>query len=129
TVPSFHSRRFMGVDMGVLHRAATFDTVSWFIPGRGFLDAPIGLEEDVLISPGTDRGQHALAARYDAWAGRIWIPARGSLVATDIWTSGYLGNVRNNHVDRFAVSAYRESNRGFMGGRLAFEQLLEVDPD
>ena len=129
TMPSFHSRRFMGVDLGLLHRAAEFDTVSWFVPNRGFLDTPLGFEEDVLIAPGTDRGQHAFAARYDAWAGRIWIPARGHIVTTDAWTSGYLGHVRNNHIDRLAISEYHEGRRGFWGGRLMFEQLLEVDPD
>jgi hypothetical protein len=129
TVPSVHSRRFMGADIGLMHRAAAFDTVSWFIPSRGFLDTPMGFEEDVLIAPGTDRGQHALAARYDAWAGRMWIPTRGYLVTTDIWASGYLGNVRNNHVDRVAMSGYHESSGGFVGTRLMFEQLLEVDPD
>jgi hypothetical protein len=119
----------MGVDLGLLHRAADFDTVSWFVPNRGFLDTPLGFEEDVLVAPGTDRGQHAFAARYDAWAGRVWIPARGHIITTDAWTSGYLGHVRNNHIDRLAISEYHEGRRGFWGGRLMFEQLLEVDPD
>lgn len=124
-----HSRSFVGIDAGVQHRAAQFDTVSWFVPNRGFLDTPTGFEEDVLISTGRDRGQDAVAARYDVWAGRVWIPRRGHILTTDVWASGYLGNVRNNHVDRIAVSEYNQAARGFWGGRLMFEQLLEVDPD
>ena len=124
-----HSRRFIGLDVGVLHRAAEFDTVGWFLPRRGFLDTPIGFEHDVLVGPGKDRGQHEIAARYDAWAGRIWIPRRGRVLTTDVWTSGYVGNVRNNHIDRLAISEYNEASHGFWGGRLMFEQLLEVDPD
>jgi hypothetical protein len=129
TMPSLHSRRFMGVDLGLLHRAAEFDTVGWFVPTRGFLDSPRGFEEDILVSPGTDRGEHAFAARYDAWAGRIWIPERGRMLTADIWTSGYAGHVRSNHIDRVAINEYNEARGGFWGGRLMFEQLLELDPD
>ena len=127
--PTVHSRRFIGWDAGLLRRAADFDTVSWFIHDRGFLDVPVGTEGDLLVSPGWDRGQHAAAARYDGWLGRVWIPSRGRVVTADAWTSGYLGDVRANHIDRLAVSAYREAAHGFWGGRLMFEQLLELDPD
>jgi hypothetical protein len=129
SVPSLHSRHFVGSDYGVLHRAAAFDTVSWFIPNRGFLDTPMGFEGDALVALGTDRDQYAFAARYDMWAGRVWIPARGALVTTDAWISGYVGNVRENHVDRLAVSEYHQAAGGFVGSRLMFEQLLNVDPD
>jgi hypothetical protein len=129
TMPSFHSRHFAGFDVGLAHRAAAFDTVSWFIPNRGFLDTPIGFEEDVVVSPGTDGGQHAAAARYDAWAGRVWTGQRGNLLTADLWTSGYVGSVRKNHVDRIGITDYREAAGGFVGARLMLEQLLEVDPD
>jgi hypothetical protein len=128
-VPAVHQRRFMGVDMGILHRAAQFDTVSWFVQRRGFLDIPNGFEEDMMISPGRDRAQHAAAARFDAWGGRMWIPRRGQLVTADAWTSGFLGNVRANQMDRVSVAAYQEARDGFLGGRVMFEQLLQLDPD
>jgi hypothetical protein len=129
TTPVFHSRRFVGVDVGLLHRAAVFDTIGWFIPNRGFLDIPVGVEHDALLAPGYDRGQHEVTARYDAWLGRIWIPTRGHVLVADAWTSGYLGNVRPNHIDRLSISEYNEAWHGFWGGRLMFEQLLELDPD
>jgi hypothetical protein len=129
TTPSFHSRRFTGIDLGLARRAAAFDTVSWFVPSRGFLDTPVGFEGDAVVAPGRDRGQRALATRYDLWAGRVWIPVRGSVVTTDVWTSGYIGDVRKNHVDRVAVNEYHQAPGGFAGSRLMFEQLLEIDPD
>lgn len=129
TMPMFHSRRFVGVDLGLMHRAATFDTVGWFVPNRGFLDVPIGFEHDALLSPGYDRGQHAGTARYDGWLGRVWIPSRGHVLIADAWTSGYLGDVRANHIDRLGVSEFNEAAHGFWGGRAMFEQLLELDPD
>jgi hypothetical protein len=127
--PAMHQRKFVGLDVGLLHRAAVFDTASWFADGHGFLDVPVGFEGDVILAPGTDRAQHAAATHYDAWIGRMWIPNRGQLITTDVWTSGYFGNVRANHTDRVAVNAYADTWRGFWGARLMFEQLIELDPD
>ncbi|MEO7087066.1 MAG: hypothetical protein ABI442_02650 [Gemmatimonadaceae bacterium] len=127
--PEVHRRQFVGLDFGILRRAAQFDTASWFAGGRGFLDIPLRVESDVLIGVGDDRAQHAAAVRYDAWAGRMWMPHRGSLLGVDAWTSGYIGDVRLNHIDRASVSAYTEAPRGYWGARMMFEQLLELDPD
>ena len=82
-----------------------------------------------MIAPGSDRVQHATAARFDAWAGRMWMPAPGHLVTTDAWTSGFVGNVRANQIDRLAVTAYEATGDGYAGGRVMFEQLLALDPD
>lgn len=124
-----NARAFAAAEFGVSRRAATFDTASWIVPNRGFLDVPLGVEGDVLFAPGHDRGQDALAARYDAWVGRMWMPTRGHLVAVDAWTSGFLGNVREDHISRLSVIASGESWRGFWSSRLFVEQLLQVDRD
>ncbi len=129
TAATTRSRAFAGVDLGLSRRAAVFDTVSWIVPKRGLLDVPVGLEGDVLVAPGHDRAQHAYAARYDAWIGRVWMPTRGRLITADAWTSGFLGNVREDHISRASVSAYGEAWRGFWGGRVLIEQLLQVDRD
>ena len=123
------ARAFAAVEFGVSRRAASFDTASWIVPNRGFLDVPLGFEGDILFAPGRDRGQDALAARYDAWIGRMWMPARGHLIAVDAWTSGFLGNVREDHISRLSVVASGEARRGFWSGRLLVEQLLQVDRD
>jgi hypothetical protein len=59
----------------------------------------------------------------------VWLPHRGALITTDAWASGFLGDVRPNQIDRLSISAYHEARRGFWGGRILFEQLLELDPD
>lgn len=127
--PAMHQRKFVGLDLGLLHRAAIFDTASWFADGHGFLDIPVGFEGDVALGSGVDRAQHAAATHYDAWMGRMWIPRRGQLVTTDVWASGFIGNVRANHTDRVAAAAYSDTRRGFWGARVMFEQLIDLDPD
>ncbi len=129
TNPQIDRRRFAAVDLGVARRAAQFDTVSWFANGRGFLDIPLGIEGDGLVAPGGDAAQHAAAARYDLWLGRIWLPSRGSLITMDAWTEGFFGAVRANHIDRLAMTAYADASHGFWGTRLLFEQLQQLDPD
>src|SRR5262249_38902084 len=57
-------RDFFGINLGLLRRAARFDTLGWLADGRGFLDIPVGVESDLLLSPGVDRDQHASALRY-----------------------------------------------------------------
>lgn len=129
TAATTRARAFAGVEMGVSRRAAMFDTASWIVPNRGLLDLPIGLEGDLLVAPGHDRVQRADAARYDVWIGRMWMPTRGRLITADAWTSGFLGNVREDHISRASVSAYGEAWHGFWGGRVLMEQLLQVDRD
>ncbi|HEX3865217.1 MAG TPA: hypothetical protein VHV78_00640, partial [Gemmatimonadaceae bacterium] len=128
-IPAEHRRGFMGMDVGLSHRAAAFDTASWFAARRGFLDIPLGVESDVLAGGGNDRDQHADAARYDGWVGRMMIPRRGTLLDLQAWTSGYLGDVRANHIDRFSLAGYAEAPNGFWGARAMFEQLLQLDAD
>jgi hypothetical protein len=128
-VSTLHTRRFVGADVGLMRQTARFDTVSWFAPHRGFLDVPVGFEGDALVSLGRDRGQDATAARFDGWLGEVWIPARGTLIVADGWVSGFLGNVRPNHVDRLAISAFQEATRGYWAGHASFEQMLLLDSD
>lgn len=129
TTATTRARAFAGLELGMSRRAALFDTASWIVPQRGLLDVPIGLEGDVLVAPGHDRAQNAYATRYDAWIGRMWMPTRGRLITADAWTSGFLGNVREDHISRASISGYGEVWHGFWGGRLLMEQLLQVDRD
>jgi hypothetical protein len=122
-------RRFSGSGIGLHHRAAQFDTLGWFTRGRGLLDIPLGWQSDLYASAGYDRGQRANAARYDGWLGRMWIPSPGRLVAADFWTQGFVGDVRDNHIDRASVSAFVDAGAGFWAARVTTEQLLDLDPD
>jgi hypothetical protein len=128
-IPQEHRRDFMGLDVGVQLRTTKFEAATWFTDGRGLLDVPTGWQGDVLTSVGSDRIEHQLALRYDGWIGKMWTPSYGRLFTVDTWASGYLGDVRPNHVDRFSASGFWAAPRGFWGGRVMLEQLIRLDPD
>ncbi len=119
-------RRLQLVDIGIVRRAAAFDTVSWFAPGRGFLDVPAVTEFNWVLGVGRDAPSRVAAARYDGWAGRVWRPSRASLLTTDLWASGLIGGVTTgiNRVERLGISYYREAWRGFWGVR-ALDEFIE----
>ena len=125
-----HVRSFLGLDVGALHRTAQYDTASWVVPGRGFLDVPLGWEADGVLGAGYERDARAPALKLDAWMGRVWMPARGRVVMLDGWASGYTGRgVDANQILRLSAAWYEQGWRGMWGARLTGERLLEVDPD
>jgi hypothetical protein len=125
-----HARSFIGADLGVTHRTAVFDTVSWVVPGRGFLDVPLGWEGDGIVAGGYERTLDVPVMKVDAWLGRIWLPTRRSILLVDGWTSGYLGaGVDANHIERLSAAWYGADWRGMWGARVTAERLLELDPD
>jgi hypothetical protein len=125
-----HVRSFLGADVGVNRRTAAFDTASWVVPGRGFLDVPLGWEGDAVLGTGWQREAHVPAMRADAWLGRVWLPARGQIVMIDAWSSGYIGRgIDANHIERLSTAWYGQASRGMWGARLTAERLLELDPD
>jgi hypothetical protein len=125
-----HVRSFLGADVGLLRRTAQYDTASWVVPGRGFLDVPLGWEGDGVLGAGYERDVRTPALKLDAWLGRVWIPARGRIVTLDAWASGYGGrNVDANHIGRLSAGWYQQAWRGMWAARLTGERLIEVDPD
>ncbi len=130
TADAPHVRSYIGGDIGILHRTAAFDTVSWVVPGRGFLDVPMGWEGEAIVGAGRSRDVGRAAGRYDAWLGRAWIPRRGTLLITDAWSSSYLGAaIDHNQIARVSLNAFAEGWRGFWGARVMVEQLTQLDPD
>jgi hypothetical protein len=128
-VPQPHSRDFVGADAGLQVRTTRFETASWFTGGRGLLDIPTGLQGDLFLSAGRERVENEPALHYDAWVGKMWTPTDDRLFTLDTWTSGYIGYVRPNHIDRISASGFLEAPRGFWGARVMLEQLIQVDPD
>jgi hypothetical protein len=125
-----HTRSFLGVDLGVMRRTAVFDTASWIVPGRGFLDVPLGWEGEAVIGGGYERVVGTPTMKLDSWLGRAWLPRRGSVLMLDGWASGYLGKgVSRNQIVRASAGFYSEAPRGIWGARLSAEQMWEVDPD
>lgn len=125
-----HARSFAGVDVGLQHRTAHFDSVSWIVPRRGFLDVPLGWEGEGVIAGGYEREAGSPTMKFDAWAGRVFLPRRGRILMVDGWASSYVGRgVDRNQILRTSVSAYAEAPAGMWGLRLTAERLHEVDPD
>lgn len=125
-----HARSFLGVDVGVQRRTAQFDSASWIVPGRGFLDVPMGWEGEGVVGVGHERAARTAALKYDGWLGHVWMPRRGQVLMVDGWASAYLGKgVDRNQITRASMSFYSEAARGMWGLRLTAEQLSELDPD
>ena len=125
-----HVRSFLGLDVGLQRRTAQFDSASWIVPGRGFLDVPIGWEGEAIIGAGHERDAGTAALKYDGWLGHVWIPRRGQILMADGWASAYLGRgVDRNQITRASMSFYSEAARGMWGVRFTAEQLSELDPD
>lgn len=125
-----HVRSFLGVDVGLQRRTAQFDSASWIVPGRGFLDVPIGWEGEGIVAVGHERAAGGAAFKYDGWLGHVWMPRRGQLLMMDGWASAYLGRgVDRNQISRASLSYYSKAARGMWGLRVTAEQLSELDPD
>ena len=125
-----HGRAFVGADVGLMRRTAEFDTVSWIVPRRGFLDVPLGWEGEVLMAPGVERGLGVAAMKLDGWVGRVWIPRRGTVLMLDGWASGFVGRgLDANHIARASSAWYADAPDGMWGARVTVERLFEVDPD
>lgn len=125
-----HVRSFLGFDLGLQRRTAQFDSASWIVPGRGFLDVPMGWEGEAVISAGHERSARVAAFKYDLWTGHVWMPSRGKIVMLDGWASAYLGHgFDRNQITRASLIYRTEARRGMWGVRLTGEQLAELDPD
>jgi hypothetical protein len=125
-----HVRSFLGLDLGIMRRTAQFDSASWIVPGRGFLDVPMGWEGEAVVSAGEERDVGVPAFKYDLWTGHIWMPGRGRLLMLDGWASAYLGrDVDRNQITRASLMYRAEAWRGMWGLRVTAEQLAELDPD
>ncbi len=127
---TLHVRSFMGLDVGVQRRTAQFDSASWIVPGRGFIDVPLGWEGEGIVGGGYERDARSATLKLDGWMGRVWLPRRGQILMADGWLSSYLGHgVDKNQITRVSLSWYSEAAGGMWGARFTAEQLLEIDPD
>lgn len=129
-------RSFVGPVAGVALRAARFDTLTWLLPRDGIADVPRGPEAEVVVGGGRDLVARAAAMRVDGWVGRVWRPARQSLVATDFWASGYANGARDaagggvtSAAARGAVTAFRAAPGGIWTARAGAERRVRPDPD
>ena len=125
-----HVRSFLGVHLGLQRRTVQFDSASWIVPGRGFLDVPMGWEGEGVVAVGDERAAGSATLKYDGWLGHVWMPRRGEILMVDGWASAYVGRgVDRNQITRASLSYYSEAARGMWGLRVTAEQLSELDPD
>ncbi|MDB4918002.1 MAG: hypothetical protein JWM95_5646 [Gemmatimonadetes bacterium] len=125
-----HVRSFRGIDIGLQRRTAQFDNAEWLVPGKGFLDIPIGWEGEGVVAGGYENDARVPALKLDGWIGRVWVPGRTSILLADGWLSGYYGRgVDQNQITRASVSYFASAPRGMWSLKLMAEQLLELDPD
>jgi hypothetical protein len=128
--PASVSRRFVGADLGVDRVARRYTPTTWLLPRGAVFDVPRGVEFSAVVGLGQERLAGLAAAHLDAWAGRIWQPASRTLLATDVWSSGYLvGHDVEAGVLRLAATTVTQAPHGMWMLRLAGERLLRTDPD
>ncbi|HEV7836447.1 MAG TPA: hypothetical protein VGO75_00150, partial [Gemmatimonadaceae bacterium] len=127
--PSAVRRNFAGVDLGLAHRSALYQTVDWYLPRGAIADLPLGFEAEGVVGFGKDFAANARAIHVDLWGGRMWLPAPDLLVTTDVWFSGYSRKgAWDAGTSRGALSLFKRAPRGMWTLRLAGEQLTDPDP-
>lgn len=128
--PASVARRFVGADVGIDRVARRYMPATWLLPGGAVFDVPRGVEYSAVVGGGQERLTGLAAGHLDAWAGRIWQPGRTTLLATDVWSSGYLvGHDVDAGVLRVAATTVTQAPHGMWMIRLAGERLLRTDPD
>jgi hypothetical protein len=128
--PTTVRREFAGVDIGVRRESASYDTLTWLLPGRALADVPLGFEGEVVTGLGRDDVSGMAMLHLDLWGGRVWMPRRDRLIVADVWSSGFLGSGRwDAGTVRALVSYFAAARRGTWQAHLAAEQLFAPDPD
>lgn len=128
--PSAVRREFLGLDVGIARRAASYGVASWYFPGGQPLELPVALEGEAVLGVGRDIAFGRPALHADAWIGRFWMPGDRALVSADAWGSGYrIGQQWSAGSLRLALGADGPARGGRWTARLAAEQLSDPDPD
>lgn len=127
-------RSFAGVDVGLAHHTARYESNTWLLPqprsgARSLVDIPNGAEGEIVAAVGQDFVGGRRAIHLDAWGGRMWSPGQHSLITADAWASGFrTGPEWSAASIRGKIGAYREGVRGLWSMHLAAEDLTDPDP-
>lgn len=129
--PAVVARNFTGLDLGVSRVAESYDEIDWLLPDARVVDAPQGIESDVVVGLGREQTSRHAAAHLDLWTGQLWVDGARRLFAVDLWGSGYVrqGAAVSGGSVRTALTGVLRQRRGYWYARLAFEHLLDPDPD
>lgn len=128
--PSIVRRSYVALDLGVTHRSAHYDTLTWLLPSRAIVDVPLGFEGEAVVGVGRNLRTGQPAMRVDAWTGRMWLPGRRTMVSADLWGSGFQTEGGwTAGTARAALAAIRDAGNGIWTAKLAGERLFSPDPD
>ena len=128
--PSAVRREFLGADIGLARRSASYGVATWFFPGGQPLELPVALEGEAVLGVGRDLAFGRPALHADAWIGRLWMPGDRLLLSANAWGSGYrIGRQWSAGSLRLALGADAPARRGLWSARFAAEQLSDPDPD
>lgn len=128
--PMAMRRSFAALDVGSALRSASYDTLTWMLPGGRIVDVPRGIEAEAIVGVGPDFLANTGVMHVDLWAGRTWRPGRRTLLLGDLWGSGYVGDERIDAATmRFGLNAFRAAPHGLWKGQLGVERLFNPDPD
>jgi hypothetical protein len=128
--PPAMRRSFAAMDVGGVLRSASYDTLTWMLPGGRIVDVPRGIEGEAIVGVGPDFLASSAVLHVDLWTGRSWQPGGRTLILGDLWGSGYVGNERIDAATmRLGVNAFRAAPRGLWQGQLGIERLFNPDPD
>jgi hypothetical protein len=128
--PAAMRRSYAAVDVGAAVRSASYDTLTWMLPGGRIVDVPRGLEAEAIVGFGPDFLSGMGVLHVDLWTGRVWRPNTRTLVVGDLWGSGYVGDERIDAATmRLGMNVIRAAPRGLWKGQMGLERLFNPDPD
>jgi hypothetical protein len=123
-------REFVGADLGLSLRSASYDTLTWLIAEHALVDVPRGIEGELVLAPGLERRAGKPALRADSWIGRVWLPSRSTMLIADAWASGFFTSGRVDAMTlRASLRAERAASSGIWALRIVGERLAHPDPD
>src|SRR5690348_1956756 len=88
--PEAVHRHFIGAALGVVRRAARYDTLGWVLHRDGIVDVPTVTEGELVAAFGPDLADGRDKTHVDGWLARTWTLRNRSLVTGGVWTSGYV---------------------------------------
>ncbi|HEU4564533.1 MAG TPA: hypothetical protein VFS05_07790 [Gemmatimonadaceae bacterium] len=128
--PSIVRRSYVALDLGVTHRSARYDTLTWLLPSKAIVDVPLGFEGEAVMGVGRNLLTGQPAMRMDAWAGRMWLPGSHTMLSADVWGSGFQTEGGwTAGTARAAVAAVLDAGNGLWTAKIAGEHLFSPDPD
>ena len=123
-------REFVAPLVGVQRRSMQFGAIDWLVPGQPPAELPTGVDGELVVATGHDLRTNARITHVDGWVGGTALPAAGTIVTADIWSSGYWSSdsVSNGSL-RMAAAVFQRARHGMWILRAASERIYNPDPD